>query len=211
MKKNSNKTLKVASLMMGVTVIAASLVSGTYAKYTSSVTASDTATVAKWSIEVNDTEIATNSPATVLFDLFNTIEDTAAGGGTETDVKEGLIAPGTTGSFALKIENLSEVTAKYKIELTETNDNDIPIEYRRGASGTWGSLADIGIEEEILNKESGTATETIYWRWAFIGTESATFTSSQNDGSDTALGIMAAQATAPTIKVEATITVEQVN
>lgn len=210
MKKNNNKTLKVASLMMGVTVIAASLVSGTYAKYTSSAEGTDTATVAKWSIQVNGDEIAVSPATTIDFDLFDTINefDTST---TESDVFAGKIAPGTGGSFDLKIDNLSEVTAKYKIELEETsNTSNIPIEYSSDGE-TWvmaGSFADI--TNENLAMTDGTETETIYWRWAFTGDESTNYKSTQTDETDTALGI-AAQTTAPTVTVKATITAEQVD
>mgnify|MGYP000482400440 CR=1 FL=1 len=113
--KNENKLMKITTFVLLITILALILVSGTYAKYTSSVSGSDSATVAKWSIKVNGTEIAVANP-NVTFKLFETINDT--NGGVESDVTSGLIAPGTSGAFSVKIKNESEVTAKYSIGFT---------------------------------------------------------------------------------------------
>ena len=87
-----NRLVKFTAFVLLITIIAICLVSGTFAKYTSEATASATATVAKWSIEVNDTEIAvTGDHDTIEFDLFETINDTVDGNA-ETDVKATLIS-----------------------------------------------------------------------------------------------------------------------
>ena len=76
--KKENKLVKVIALVLFVSVIALILVAGTYAKYTSTATGSDTAVVAKWDIkagpEGNEVSI-TGDNATVAFNLFDTILD----------------------------------------------------------------------------------------------------------------------------------------
>ena len=46
----NNKLAKFMALVLLVTLLAVILVSGTYAKYTTAVSAKDTATVARWNI-----------------------------------------------------------------------------------------------------------------------------------------------------------------
>ena len=110
----SYKIAKFASITLLITTIAAILVWGTYAKYTSIATGTATATVAKWDIKAGayGEEVSIiGDDATVAFNLFDTIleED----GSEEYDVirdDEGnvlKIAPGTSGAFDLSIVNYS--------------------------------------------------------------------------------------------------------
>ena len=211
MRKNDNRLVKFTAFVLLLTIIAVSLVSGTFAKYTSTATGSDTATVAKWSIVLNDDEeMATTTPATVTFDLFNTVKDTDATS-TETDVAtvdgKTLIAPGTSGAFELKIENKSEVTAQYSI-VFDVDNTAIPLEFKVG-DGEWteGSITAVAAADATkLAAKSGVATVNVQWRWVYEATENADTANT----ADTALGI-AAQTTAPTVTVEATITATQVD
>lgn len=208
MKKN--KLMRLASALLVLTLLSTCAISGTFAKYTSSATGSDIATVAKWSFKVNGTEIAVSPAAEISFGLFDTIKDTA--GAEESDVKTNLIAPGTSGSFELKVENTSEVTAKYTIALAETNDSGIPLQYSVDGNNWVDSVAELsmtGLTEKQLDKETGTATHTVYWRWVFEGTTDGAH-ANQTDATDTTLGI-AAQTTAPTVTITATVTATQVD
>ena len=113
MKKN--KTMRLAAILLVCVLLTTSVISGTFAKYTSEATGSDSARVAKWAFEVNDAAItATNS---FKFDLFNTVYEVGTTAD-DVDVKdtETIIAPGTEGQFAIVLENLSEVTASYEID-----------------------------------------------------------------------------------------------
>ena len=67
MKKNI--AMRLASGIMLASLLSTCVISGTFAKYTSSYTASDTATIAKWDIKFeNDSAAAT---AEFTFNLFN--------------------------------------------------------------------------------------------------------------------------------------------
>ena len=201
-----NKLLKVTSLVMLLTIIALSLVSGAYAKYTSSATGTGSAQVALWDIRAGESgsEVSiTGNSATVEFNLFDTILDTG-GTAAETDVDTAKIAPGTEGSFDLSILNNSEVTAEYAITFALTNASNVPIEFTTDGGSTWvTSLSNVAATTIAMNDSD---TVTIGWRWAFTGAGSSNFTSSQTDATDTALGL-----STPTVTVEATLTVNQVD
>ena len=130
MRKNDNRLVKFTAFVLLLTIIAVSLVSGTFAKYTSKANGSDTATVAKWSFNVTDsagttTDVAGTEVKTFTFDIFSTLTN-------ETNVAKTdgtLIAPGTTGSFKFDVENASQVTAKYKVDYTIVNEKNVPLEF----------------------------------------------------------------------------------
>lgn len=203
MKKQRFFMLGIITVL--VAVLSLTFVSSTFAKYTSTVSGSDSARVAKWEFEYNNADVtnAANSsvPQTITFDLFNTIKD-SDGTSTETDVAtdETLIAPGTSGSFEFVLENLSEVNAKYAIDYTIANTNSIPVQFRvktdGGTFSEWSSsLTDVVATDIAM--ESGTTTITVEWQWVFNG----------NDVTDTTLGL----AGTANIEVTATITFTQVD
>ena len=208
-----NKLMVIALGLVAAVALTSSVVSRTYAKYQSSVTGSSTATVAKWVVKAgtSGSEALITSGSAVTFNLFSTINDTN-GGAAETDVASGKIAPGTTGSFTLSIKNESEVTAEYGITYTVTNTSNIPIEYSVDNGTTWTTtLANVTASAATkldMTGANATKTVTVMWRWAFEGSGSSNFTSSQTTATDTTLGTAA---TAPTITVQAQLTVTQVD
>lgn len=205
--KKDNKLVKFTLFVLLITIVAIVLVSGTFAKYTSKVSgSSSTATVAKWSIEVNDTEITVGNPS-VDFDLFTTINDTG-NTAAETDVVSNKIAPGTEGKFDLKIENLSEVSAKYSIKFELPENNTIPIEFSADNGANWYKASDPILSTSDLAAQTGTTTITVQWRWAYEGASSENYTDTQTDETDTALGTAVTPAT---LTVTTTLTVTQVD
>ena len=202
MKKN--KVLLLGIITVFVAIFSLTLVSGTWAKYTSTVSGTSTATVAKWAWKV-DTEDVVGGGTTASFnaDLFKTIkeEDTTTG---ETDVKPGLIAPGTGGQLSFTVENASEVSGKVVLKFEESeNPLNIPLQYSVDGN-VWKSAAEFSAltDNTAELKLGGTAPLTkefkIYWRWAFTG----------DDAKDTGLGNAAV---APTITVKVTLTFTQVD
>ena len=211
MKKN--KMMRIASVLLVAVLFTTCAISGTFAKYTSSATGSDTARVAKWSIEVEGTEIGVAGGTTVAFDLFSTVNDTGNSADDE-DVENGtdgdnIIAPGTAGSFELSIENKSEVNAKYTVALSETNTGDIPLQYSVDGSAWVDSIAELTMSAltDVEIDMGANSTNTIYWRWVFEGTTSGAH-DGQTDETDTALG---SADVAATVTITATITVTQVD
>lgn len=207
------KKMSMIALLLVAVLVTSYSVSGTYAKYTSKFqSATDTARVAAWAFEIDDQAAANNFE----FDLFNTVNDTKdsqAEGDVATD--ESIIAPGTEGEFEIKLENLSEVNAKYEIDYTVERTAAIPVEFSVDNGTTWTTdLVDVAAVEDleneaqtVLNKDGGNKTITVLWRWAFEGANSSNYTSTQTDTTDTALGITGTD----TITVSALVTVTQID
>lgn len=212
-----NRMMRLASTLLVLTLLTTCAISGTFAKYTSEATGTDTARVAKWAFKVGDTNIATTAGTTVTFDLFDTVKDTA--GSTEIDVKTGtgterIIAPGTSGLFMLALKNESEVNAEYSIDYSVSNTYNIPVEFSVDGGTTWVSHANIDtldVEDVAIVMDGGAANIIVEWRWAFTGSQSSNFTSTQTDATDTILGIEGAVATDRIITVTAKITATQVD
>jgi len=207
MKKN--KMMRLASVLLVCVLMSSSMISGTFAKYTSTSSGTDSARVAKWSIKVEGTEIGVAGETQVAFELFSTINDANVKTGENDD---NIIAPGTSGSFAIDIENLSEVTAKYTIALEETNTGNIPLQYSVNGTDWKDSIAELTMTELTdveITMGTGTATKTVYWKWVFDGTaENGPVHAEQTDVTDTALGNAG---TAATVTIKATITATQVD
>ena len=188
-RKRSSMMVRLVAVLAVTMMFTMCFVGGTFAKYTSSGTGTDSATVAKWSFKVGETDIATTD--TFTFDLFKTVTDTHNNGSPEIpDYAENdisttngrIIAPGTQGSFALVLTNASQVTAQYAIDYTVTNTGNIPVQFSVDGGTTWtNDLADVAASDSTkLAANSGTTTIKVQWKWDFNGSD---------DSFDTALGI----------------------
>lgn len=209
MKKN--KMLFLGLITVFVAVLSLSLVSGTYAKYTSTATGSDTATVAKWAWKVNTNDVP-NAENKVTFNLFETILDTDTGSA-DDDVKAELIAPGTKGSFVLTITNNSEVSGEVTIAIEISHNGSTKyMPLKLTVTGTDAAVTPAvdhdlkkvtanGNAEFALSPSPVTKTVTVSWEWPF-STDVAT------DVKDTAL---ATEGTLPTFTANVTLTFEQVD
>ncbi len=209
MKSNKQKAGLMA--LVALAAIGSYFIAGTYAKYTSEISGSDTATVAKWKWTINNSVIdsADDIANGYTFNLFDTIKDSDLETA-ETDVVTGKIAPGTSGSFDIDITNNSEVNAKYAISFTETNTSNVPIEYSTDGTTWVSSVGSLNVAQTDIAMNASSATKKVYWRWAYTGAESTNYTSSQTDATDTALGFNA-NTSAATVQVTATVTVTQAN
>jgi hypothetical protein len=200
MKKN--KTMRIASVVMMAALLSTCAISGTFAKYTSASTGKDTARVAKWDIRLGQSEQHMTDEFT--FDLFNTTYDNGAVKSAGTD---NVIAPGTTGSFVINIQNKSEVAAKYWIDFTETKtDMRIPLQYSTNNTKWETDINKLDIKQEdavVLAIGSDEVSVTIYWKWDFNGAAD----SGQTDETDTELGVDGTD----TVTVTAKVTAEQVD
>ena len=107
-KTKKNKTIIIA--MLAIIAIILMLATFAYAKYIKNIKGNGTATVAKWSFKVNDSEEGSNT-----FNLITTINKA-------NNVAEGKIAPGTNGYFDLKLDGTgSEVAINYIINIAFDN------------------------------------------------------------------------------------------
>lgn len=199
--KRSSMMVRLVAALVVVMMFTMCFVGGTFAKYISSATGTDSAKVAKWSIKVGGTDIAKEN--TFTFDLFKTIKDSDRTND-ETDIKYtdgSIIAPGTSGSFAIEIKNESEVTAKYAINYTVTNTNNIPVEFSLNGTDWYDDVAEIASSETLI-EIGATKTVTVYWRWRFENADVPDW-----DTNDTELGI----AGSAVLEVKAEVTATQVD
>lgn len=168
-----NRMMRIASFLLIAVLATTCAISGTFAKYTSDFTGTGSARVATWSFEVNDAAPSVDNKFT--FNLFDTakIKD-SNGTSAESDVDidgdgtEKVIAPGTSGSISIKLENLSEVNAQYTLSLAATLDG-IPLQYKVG-EGSWTNMPTtdtVIVTATDIDMNGGTATIDIYWQWPF--------------------------------------------
>lgn len=232
MKKKDNRRLeKYAVLFLAIAMISLILISVTYSRYISTSTVNDEVSVAKWSVKVNNQQIAEKTAQTFTFDLFDTVLDTD-GTTPEAEVKAGKIAPGTSGAFNVNVLNESEVDANIEISLTKAQVGagsgvtvedgnsgtvavpDIPLEYRLVSVNTttnaetelvgWSKTLPT-IADEVLAMENGEKEIKLQWRWQY-NIDNAT------NADDTTLGIAAREnTTIPKITITATVTATQVD
>ena len=121
MKKN--RMMRLASVLLVLTLLSTSVISGTFAKYVTSDTASDTARVAKFGVVVSATG-----------ELFSTTykdsaNDNVPGTGANLTVvssdTQKLVAPGTKSSdegLAFAVTGTPEVKVEVKVAVTDVKD-----------------------------------------------------------------------------------------
>lgn len=167
----NKKFTVLVGLLMAVVVTGYS-VSGTYAKYTETFNGtSSTATIAKWNFSVNDNAGA----ATFTFDLLETLDVNDS----LIDTSAKMIAPGSTGKFTIKLNNQSDVKAKYTITFDDSTGATVPLKYTIGKTDTnAGTALDLSKGTTGIMNSKGAETITVDWEWPYNG----------NDAGDTAIG-----------------------
>ena len=219
MKKN--KMMRLASGLLVAVLLTSCAISGTFAKYVTSDSASDHARVAKFGVTV-----------TATGDMFKTTygKDDASFTLAENTVvsTEKVVAPGTSGSLGgAAITGTPEVAVRVSCEATTVDfgnrwvDKDgayyCPIDITVGNTTIKGlEQADIDAFETAIKTaidgftqdyEAGTDLETanklnVSWAWAFEGNDNV---------KDTYLGDQAAEDHAATIDLTIAVTVTQIN
>ena len=214
------KKTRIMGLLLVFVLVTSCFAGGTFAKYTSQASGSDTANVAKWEIVYDDlvnpsntTEIATDN--VISFDLFNTVCELATTANDEqvADGATPLIAPGTMGKFNFTITNNSQVNARIDLDLSQ-NAHAIPIEYSLDGAHWYETFTEINAANDAIGLDyvggsTTSTTITVYWRWTFDHTGRTNF-AGKNDASDTDLGVEA-QTTAPSVTVTAVLRATQVD
>ena len=92
MKKNV--MMRLASVLLIAVLISTSAISGTYAKYVTQASGSDTARVAKWGVTAG----VTGEAFTKTYNLDTTVDGSFTLA-VESSTEDKLVAPGTTGTF----------------------------------------------------------------------------------------------------------------
>lgn len=213
MKKN--RVMRFASVILILTLLSTSVISGTFAKYVTKEEGTDTGRVATWGFVSDYAEGEVE-----ITDLFMTAYDQNVLGTAD------VIAPGTTNSasFAFKYagqEAAPEVAYTFAVSVEgSTIDADIEnnpnIQWKLD-NGDWGEWDDLMTDIKTLSGDaSGTKTyaagqlpegfadganHTIAWRWVFS-------TSDAQDIDDTEMGNKAAL---DEVTVKITVTATQID
>ena len=221
-QRRSSMMVRLVAVLAVTMMFTMCFVGGTFAKYTTSGTGTDSATVAKWGVTVSgtaDTFKETYAKDDNSFTLnANTVVSTVD-----------VVAPGTSGSMAaFTITGTPEVAVNVKFEGTlELGDKWVdssstyycPIEITVGGTTFKGTnYASADLFESAVNAKIATFTNnyeantdlstigsdapTISWKWAFEGND---------DVNDTGLGNQAASGNSAEISLQVTVTVTQID
>lgn len=189
MKKSLLTRLGAGALIL--TLVSTVLLSGTLAKYTTNVSGTAKATVAKWSFKAGSTEGASTLAEYTFKDLEKTV-----------GVVDGKIAPGTSGKIPVYIDLTdTEVATNLKIEAKVDDAAKLPaglkiykvIKDGKGGDAFTLTTNDQAVFDTNIDVADITAAKgdySIYWEWS-------------DDSSDTSIG-EGANGSAATITVKVT-------
>ena len=166
-KKNTNLS-KTVGLLLVLTLLALIAISGTYAKYTTSVSGNATAVIAKWDIKFTNDEktIANNFD----IDLAKTM--------TSSDNANTFIQPGSQGSFKVKVTNDSDVPAM--VVATVSDNSNTIFQNGQFTLTVDGSTSADGVEIA----PNGSKEVTITWKWNYESADNKDTV----DAADTVIG-----------------------
>lgn len=221
-RKRSSMMVRLVAVLAVTMMFTMCFVGGTFAKYVTSKTASDTATVAKWGVSITGTADTFKETYAKNDDSFTVAANTVVS-------TEDVVAPGTSGSMAaFTISGTPEVAVKVEFTGTlELGDKWVdsehayycPIEITVGDTtfkGTAYTSADdfeaaVNAKIATYTKDYAAGTDlstissdapSISWKWAFGGND---------DVKDTYLGDQAAARNAVAISLAVTVTVTQID
>lgn len=183
-----NKKSLLIIVLLVLVGLTTGYVASTYAKYTSTVTGSGTATVAKWAFSTD------NASQSITIALNPTVH--------ASTLVNGKIAPGTTGSFNIALVNTnSEVGVDFSIALDSISNKPTNLKFYSDSTYTTELTPGTStITGQLTAGDSTGVTVPVYWRWEYETSSIAT-----NDPIDTADG-----EAANTLTIGVTITGTQV-
>ena len=233
MKKT--KLMRAALLLLVLTLITSCFVGGTFAKYTTSKTGSDTARVAKWGVTVTahgetfaktyatDTKGVAGAAGAIVNSVVSADADKVVAPGTKGDMVKMTITG--TPEVAVRVN----YTADFKVEdWTVDGKFYCPLHIKVGSTWYDGTgydskdafetavskaISDLsGNYDAGTNLRSENVTEpSVSWEWPYENTGASTDTGVKNhqtNEKDTALGNLE---TAPTVSLTVTTTVTQID
>lgn len=149
---------KVGAAAMVLTLVTASLVGGTFAKYTSTVSGTATATAAAWKIAFKDSEdnVITKETKFILKPDIT------------TGKVEGTIVPGDTGTLKVKVDGSdTQVDFDYEVSLVATDNDKLHIGFY--TDNSYAAEKEITAEKPLVKSiktsdANKIGEETIYWK-----------------------------------------------
>ena len=137
------KLMRFNLAALALVMVTSVLISGTFAKYTTAVSAQDTALIARW--DISSTGMTAE---TAELDLFGHAYDVAI---QNNDEGTPILGPGVAGSFVVNLTGTADVDAFIDLQIEKTGAN-VPIQYAIGTDEEtvdWGT-ATIYYSEELL-------------------------------------------------------------
>ncbi len=123
------KKVKILIIIL-ILILLLLILRSTYSKYKSEASGDATATLGKWSIKVNDTDITIQNPNNLKEPIrFNITNENINWNNPESNVKENKFAPGMSGEVYIKITPETDTSLKYtfKLDARPLKDNDTNI------------------------------------------------------------------------------------
>lgn len=235
MASRKNHTLKLAGILLALVLVTSCFVGGTFAKYVTEGTGSDSARVAKFGVKVT-------ANGSTFANAYATDDNTVTGianSVVSSEETKNVVAPGTSGNMvSMTLAGTPEVAVNVKYAATVTLKNWV---YKANESATeefycplvitvngedikglnYPSDTDFknAIETKINAYSNNYAAKTslgeksndslkVSWAWAF---EDNAADATQTDVKDTYLGDQAAKGNAATIALEVVTTVTQID
>lgn len=190
MKKNT--MMRVASVLLVAVLLSTCVISSTFAKYTTQVSSSDSARVAKWGFNT----------ASINFENLFASSYTNVSNGTD---EQAIIAPGTSGEVTFKFENAIDGTPEVAYTfVVDTNDSACAEAIQKNANITWalaktsekdsatyGSWTQLITAIENLDQNKTYAADeipemvdteyTILWKWTYENNDDGNDNDNFND------------------------------
>lgn len=174
--KNHKKSILTFALLF-VVGISMYLIAGTYAKYTSEITANGTVSVAKWAFEDDNKITALDIELTETVDASTLVAD--------------KIAPGTSGSFIIKLTNENtEVGVDFEIAFTDVTNKPTYLKfYSDDSFSTEIDPTSDTITGQLEAKDADGLEVPIYWQWAYESGADTTDTTEGKAAKDLTIGL----------------------
>lgn len=168
-KMKKTNIARLSALALTLCLASTALMSGTMAKYTTTVTGNGTATVAKWNFKVNN---GTQNFTVNLGDTLN-----------YSNVATKTIAPGTEGSFDIELDATGSDTA-VDYEIAFGNLTNKPENLKFCSDQACGTVIDLTDPDKAkvsgnIGLSNKPVTKTIYWKWAYDGSDTAPITGNE--------------------------------
>lgn len=160
MEKNS-KSKSVIAILLAIILIILLVGAWAFARYTSTVSGTGTATVAKWSFKENGLGTLTRTDTVAI-----------------TDIAEGKLAPGTKGTISASVDATGcEVGVDYTISVTDVQNKPTNLKFYKdeectqplsAVDGKYSVTGTIAVDEA-----SKVVSAPIYWKWDYNSTADA--------------------------------------
>ena len=235
MASRKNHTLKLAGILLALVLVTSCFVGGTFAKYVTTGTGSDSARVAKFGVTVT-------ANGTMFAKEYDTgtenVKELIARSVISSNDKEKVVAPGTSGKMvSMTLAGTPEVAVNvrytatvnldkwvYKADENAAEEFYCPITIKVDKESYCGldyDNADLfkSAVENAINKSSANykpntnlkdaKAPSVSWAWTFVN--AGEHKKEQDDVKDTYLGDQAAKGKAATIDLEVVTTVTQID